>query len=98
MKREELEKFLGKPVWVTLFDGETISGILHKTGEKDCKNNPNLYLKKNFYFCTPPNTMLVRKSLFRCSHVIKCVIIEKMGYTERVMQKRLREIQDGYSG
>lgn len=72
MKREELEKFLGKPVWVTLFDGETISGILHKTGEKDCKNNPNLYLKKNFYFCTPPNTMLVRKSLFRCSHVIKC--------------------------
>ena len=26
------------------------------------------------------------------------VIIEKMGYTERVMQKRLREIQDGYSG
>lgn len=72
MKRSDLEQFLGKPVLVTLFDGKTVRGVLHKTGADDCKNDPNLYLKRNFYFCTVPNTMVVRNWLFRCSHVIKC--------------------------
>lgn len=32
MKRSDLEKFLGKTVEITIFDGDTYSGILHKTG------------------------------------------------------------------
>ena len=38
MKRSELEKYLGKRVTVTLFDGDVISGELHKTGEEAFKN------------------------------------------------------------
>lgn len=34
----------------------------------------------------------------RAKGVIRSVIIKKMGYAERVMRKRLQEIQDGYSG
>lgn len=33
MKREELEKYLGRKVKITLFDGEVCEGELHKTGE-----------------------------------------------------------------
>lgn len=65
MKRSELEKYLGKTVTVTLFDGDTITGELHKTGEERFKFDPNLYLHRNLYFLMPQSV------LFRCSHVKK---------------------------
>lgn len=66
MKREELEKYIGKQVKITLFDNETITGELHKTGEEQFKNDANLYIPKNYYFVIYPHSCL-----FRCSHVKK---------------------------
>ena len=56
MKRSELESYLGKHVEATIFDGDTYIGKLYKTGEEIVKNDPNLYLKKDYYFCSPPET------------------------------------------
>lgn len=66
MKREELEKCLGQKVKITLFDGEVCEGELHKTGEAQFKDNPNLYIPEKRYFCINPQSCL-----FRSSHVIK---------------------------
>lgn len=66
MKREELEKYLGKKVRITLFDKKVIEGELHKTGEEKFRNNPNLYLPQKYYFLINPQSCL-----FRSSHVIK---------------------------
>lgn len=66
MKRDDLEKYIGLKVCITLFDKDVIEGELHKTGEERFKNDINLYLPKNLYFCIPS-----RSCLFRCSHVIK---------------------------
>lgn len=46
MKREKLEQYLGKKVKITLFDGEVIKGELHKTGEEQFKNDPDLYIRQ----------------------------------------------------
>ena len=66
MKREKLEKYLGKKVKIKLFDGEMIEGELHKTGEEQFKNEPDLYIRQKMYFCINPQSCL-----FRSSHVIK---------------------------
>ncbi len=66
MKREEIERYIGKRVKITLFDNETIAGELHKTGEERFKNDANLYIPKNYYFVIYPQSCL-----FRCSHVKK---------------------------
>lgn len=66
MKRSDLEKYLGKKVTITLFDNEVITGELHKTGEEQFKNNPNLYIPRKLYFLINPPSCL-----FRCSHVKK---------------------------
>lgn len=74
MKRSELEKHMGQTVTVTLFDGEVFTGELHKTGEKEFKNDPGLYLPQKWYFLimTDPAGLLYTYScLFRCSHVRK---------------------------
>lgn len=65
MKRSDLEQHLGKTVTITLFDNEVITGELHKTGEERFKDNPNLYLVRNYYFLIP------QSCLFKCSHVKK---------------------------
>lgn len=70
MTREQLEKYLNEKVRVKLFDGEIIEGHLRKTGEEDFKNNPNLYLPKNYYFLTDGGLNCI-SSLFKVSHVIK---------------------------
>lgn len=64
MKRENLENFLNKKVEIALCTNDIIQGILHKTRDEQFKDNPNLYLPKNFYFCTEPQSYL-----FRISHV-----------------------------
>lgn len=66
MKREELEKYLGKRVQITLFNGEVYMGELHKTEEEQFKNGSNLCLPRKRYFCINPQSCL-----FRSSHVIK---------------------------
>lgn len=67
MTKNELEKHLGKNVKITLFDGTIQEGFLHKTGEESFKNEPNLYIPQNRYFCIfdVGNTSCV----FRVSHV-----------------------------
>lgn len=66
MKREDMEKHLGKAVEITLFDGEVIRGELHKTREEKFKSNPNLYIPYNYYFLINPQSCI-----FKCSHVKK---------------------------
>lgn len=66
MKREELEKYIGKKVQLTLFDKEIVEGELHKTREEQFRNDPNLYLPDKRYFLINPQSCL-----FRCSHVNK---------------------------
>lgn len=70
MKREKLEKYLGKRVKITLYDGEVCEGEFHKTGEEQFKNEPNLYIPHKLYFCINPQSCL-----FRSSHVLKISII-----------------------
>lgn len=69
MKREKLEKYLGKKVKIQLIDGDIIEGYLRKTGEDDFKNNPNLYIPKNYYFLTDGGSNCI-SCIFRTSHVI----------------------------
>lgn len=70
MKREQLEKYLSEKVKVQLFNGNIMEGHLRKTGEDDFKNNPNLYIPKNYYFLTDGGLNCV-SYLFRLSHVAK---------------------------
>lgn len=78
MKISKLEEYLNKIVTVRLFDGETLTGKLHKTGEECFKHIPELYLKKNYYFidcgcCDNSNynkpLELLISCLFRATHV-----------------------------
>lgn len=70
MTRERLEKHLGERVKVKLFDGDIFEGYLRKTGESDFKNNPNLYIPKNYYFLTDGDLNCI-SVLFKVSHVVK---------------------------
>ncbi len=70
MTKEQLEKYLNQKVKIELFDGDKIEGYLRKTGESDFKNNPNLYIPKNYYFLTDGSLNTV-SCLFRVSHVVK---------------------------
>lgn len=72
MKRTDLERFLGKMVELKLFDGSMIRGCLRKTRDEVFKNDPDLYLPKNFYFVTVnADSTVVISCLFRSSHVRK---------------------------
>ena len=70
MTRTEFEKYLGQNVEILIFDNTIIRGILHKTGEEMFKNNANLYIPRNYYFCIDENGECV-KCIFRVSHVKK---------------------------
>jgi len=68
MKKAKLEEYVGKVVTVTLFDGDTYTGKLRKTGTEDLKDeNPTLYYTKDRYFLEDFDI----SPLFRCSHVTK---------------------------
>lgn len=67
MKKELLEKYLGKQVTITLLRGEIITGELQKTGTEIFKNNSNLYIPKNYYTLIKPDCY----KIFRSSHVKK---------------------------
>ena len=74
MKREQLEKYLREKVKVRLVDGDEIEGNLRKTGENDFKNNPNLFIPKNYYFLVDDNLNCI-SYLFKLSHVQKIQIL-----------------------
>lgn len=69
MKRSELEKHIGESVEVKLFDGDTMQGVLRKTGTEEVRNNPNLYLKGGYYFLSHKDTYVCKSCLFRVSHI-----------------------------
>ena len=73
--RNELEKYLGKHVEIILFDRTLIKGILHKTGQEEFKNDPNLYIPQNRYFCVEEESIV--KTLFRVSHVRCLNVIDR---------------------
>ena len=68
MVKAKLEEYLGKVITVILFDGDTYTGILRKTGTDEVKDDPNLYLPKGRYFIDMGSE---HSPLFRSSHIIK---------------------------
>ena len=83
MKRSDLEQYLGKIVTITLFDNDVITGELHKTGEEQFKNNPNLYIPRKLYFLINPQSCLIR-----CSHV------KKLKEREKALTEQVKKMQD----
>lgn len=76
MNRKELEENIGRNVKIRLFDGKIIKGYLRKTGEEDYRNNPNLYIPKNFYFLTDGKSNECRTCLFKVSHIRTLKVLE----------------------
>ena len=72
MRRDRLERHIGKFVTVTLWYGKMISGYLYRTDSARYKNDPTLYLRKKRYVLEDKNTGET-SMLFRCSHVSKLV-------------------------
>lgn len=69
MKRVDVEEYLNKNVEITLYDGMVLKGELHKTGEDIFKDNPDLYIRRNYY--TLVDTGNPQSWIFRCSHIKK---------------------------
>ena len=70
MKRDDLERYIGGNVEITLFDDKVIDGVLYKTGTERYKDNPNLYLRPKFYVLEKGDDF---SCIFRSSHVKKLV-------------------------
>lgn len=94
MTRTEFEKYLGKDVTITLYDGVIYAGILHQTGEKAFADNPNLSVPLNFYFCIDENNEVVKNTVFRVSHIQKISCNEKLRMTnfERIKSMSIDEM------
>lgn len=94
MTKNELERYLGKCVTITLLDNTVIEGTLHKTGEKAFENNPNLSIPVNFYFCTDVNNKVVKNTAFRVSHIQRISCNEKLRMTnfEKIKQMSIDEM------
>ena len=68
MTKAKLEEYVGKVVTVTLFDGDTFTGKLRKTGTEDLReDNPTLFYTKDRYFIEDYDI----SPCFRCSHIKK---------------------------
>ena len=94
MTRTEFEKYLGKDVTITLYDGAIYAGILHQTGEKAFADNPNLSVPLNFYSCIDENNEVVKNTVFRVSHIQKISCNEKLRMTnfERIKSMSIDEM------
>ena len=68
MTRAELEKNLGRKMYIRIYDGMEDTGILHKTDEVMYTDNPNLHMKPNYYFLADENGNC-KTPLFRVSHI-----------------------------
>lgn len=73
MTRVELEKHLYKNVKITLFDGEVIVGELHKTGDGHIKDDPNLTVPKNYYYCDSGTKDI--SCIFKVFHIKKLKVL-----------------------
>ena len=78
MNRAELEKHLGEYVDIKIFDGSVYRGTLRKTGTEEVKNDPNLYLKSNYYFLAHKGTYITNSCLFRVSHIRSLKILKQI--------------------
>ncbi len=58
----------GETIKVRLFDGAEYEGYLRKSGDERYRNDPNLYLPKNYYFLTD-DYGVCKTCLFRVSHI-----------------------------
>lgn len=96
MTRTEFEKYLGKDVTITLYDGAIYAGILHQTGEKAFADNPNLSVPLNFYFCIDENNEVVKNTVFRVSHIQKISCNEKLRMTnfEKIKQMSVENMAE----
>lgn len=93
MTRNELERYLGRCVTITLLDNTVIEGTLHKTGEKAFENDPNLSVPINFYFCIDVNNKVVKNTAFRVSHIRRISCCEKlMTNFEKIKQMSIDEM------
>lgn len=68
MNRKALEENLGRRIKVRLFDGAEYEGYLRKSGDERYRNDPNLYLPKNYYFLTD-DYGVCKTCLFLVSHI-----------------------------
>ena len=93
MTRNELERYLGRCVTITLLDNTVIEGTLHKTGEKAFENDPNLSVPIKFYFCIDVNNKVVKNTAFRVSHIRRISCCEKlMTNFEKIKQMSIDEM------
>ena len=72
MNRKTLEESLGRRVKVRLFDGAEHEGYLRKSGDERYRNDPNLYLPKNYtlnYYFLVDDYGICKTCLFRVSHI-----------------------------
>lgn len=93
MTRNELERYLGRCVTITLLDNTVIEGTLHKTGEKAFENDPNLSVPVNFYFCIDVNNKVVKNTAFRVSHIRRISCCEKLTTNfEKIKQMSIDEM------
>lgn len=69
MLKAKVEEYVGKIVTVTLFDGDTYSGKLRKTGTEDLRDeNLTLFYTKDRYFVEMDYHI---SPCFRSSHITK---------------------------
>lgn len=93
MTGNELERYLGRCVTITLLDNTVIEGTLHKTGEKAFENDPNLSVPINFYFCIDVNNKVVKNTAFRVSHIRRISCCEKLTTNfEKIKQMSIDEM------
>lgn len=93
MTRNELERYLGRCVTITLLDNTVIEGTLHKTGEKAFENDPNLSVPVNFYFCIDVNNKVVKNTAFRVSHIRRISCCKKLTTNfEKIKQMSIDEM------
>ena len=71
LTRSKLERYIGKNVVVTLFDGDVMHGFLRKTATEELKSDPNLYLPQGYYFLSGIDVLDCKSCLFRVSHIKK---------------------------
>lgn len=69
MKKDKVEEYVGKIVTVTLFDGDSYTGKLRKTGTEDLRDeNITLFYTKGYYFVEMKYNV---SPCFRSSHITK---------------------------
>ena len=96
MKRSELEKHIGKSVEVKLFDGDTMQGILRKTGTEEVKNKPTIVCDKchkSIGKIKPSYKKVgeIEYRYWRCRH---CSTVYVISATDAELRKKIQEYQE----